>query len=102
MNLLDNISRQMVIRQERVAICVLSLFSSGFNLRSHADSMDFGDIDDEEEEDEEDEEEEEETAVPELPFLAGIEFERFIQADDLERWNRHRNEPWWVVGEQRH
>ncbi|KAK4790565.1 hypothetical protein SAY86_017869 [Trapa natans] len=44
----------------------------------------------------------EEGRAAELLFLVGIEFDRFIQADDLERWNRHRNEPWWVVGEQRH
>lgn len=34
--------------------------------------------------------------------LEGIDFERCIHVDDKERWNRHRNEPWCVVGEQRH
>lgn len=35
-------------------------------------------------------------------LLAGSDLDRRIQADDCDRWNRHRNEPWWVVGEQRH
>lgn len=30
--------------------------------------------------------------------LEGMDFDRFMVAD---RWNLHRNEPWWVVGEQR-
>lgn len=36
-------------------------------------------------------------------LAAGMDFERFIQAEDeRERWNRHRNEPWCVVGEHKH
>ena len=36
-------------------------------------------------------------------FPAVMDFEPFIQADDeRERWNRHRNEPWCVVGEHKH
>jgi len=34
--------------------------------------------------------------------LEGMDFDRRIHVEERERWNRHRNEPWWVVGEQRH
>jgi len=34
--------------------------------------------------------------------LEGMNFERRIQVEERERWYRHRNEPWWVVGEHRH
>lgn len=40
-----------------------------------------------------------------LQLLAdvGIDFERFnIQDDEFDRWNRHRNDPWCVVGEHKH
>jgi hypothetical protein len=34
-------------------------------------------------------------------LLAGTEFDRFIQADELDRWNLQRNDPWCVVGEHK-
>ena len=33
--------------------------------------------------------------------LAGTDFDRFIQADELDRWNLQRKDPWCVVGEHK-